>query len=510
MTVRRIIIVGSGVAAAQVATRLLSRDKSLSILMLEAGPDIVMRDRRKWQDMVTAGSDPYEANKETDADAGIIPPNMTVVGMRLFGRGGTTAHWGGSSFRLKPEDFFLHTNAGREIDWPFGYDTLEPYYHEAEHALGVEGDSADDDPPRRGKKYPLEALPFVALDGPVVTAFEASGISYGHVPMARSSNCVTTGTCIYCPVGGKYSADLTLGTFWDEHRFELRLNAPVLRVLLHNKRSASGVEYVDTAAGKHHREPADEVIICAGAFESPKLLLASAEPRWPHGLGNDSGHVGIHPKWHHRLLVTGTLANNLRRLRHELDIPTLCTRHFDTAKEQRLGKFYITNLGTQEFPRPLNELLQGGASAGEIDALGQGPVSFTLIGSQEHFSNDGDFVRLAPGTNRFGLPRMEVRVTEFEDGRTRSNLAAAQMARVLEAMGAHGIRTSFEIGTSHFAGATRMAKQGSDGVVDENLAIHGMDNVHLCSNSVFPSIGSVNPTLTLVALAIRLGDQLCS
>jgi choline dehydrogenase-like flavoprotein len=105
---------------------------------------------------------------------------------------------------------------------------------------------------------------------------------------------------------------------------------------------------------------------------------------------------------------------------------------------------------------------------------------------------------------------MEVRVRELDDGRTRSNLAAAQMAGVLQAMGAHGIRTSFEIGTSHFAGATRMAKQGSDGVVDENLAIHGMDNVHLCSNSVFPSIGSVNPTLTLVALAIRLGDQLCS
>src|ERR1700738_4502803 len=65
MTARRIIIVGSGVAAAQVATRLLSRDKSLSILMLEAGPNIVMRDRRKWQDMGTAGCDPAEAHKGT-------------------------------------------------------------------------------------------------------------------------------------------------------------------------------------------------------------------------------------------------------------------------------------------------------------------------------------------------------------------------------------------------------------------------------------------------------------
>jgi choline dehydrogenase-like flavoprotein len=512
MKSRRVIIVGSGVAGALVSERLLAKDGSVSILMLEAGPHIVMRNRRMWQDMVTAGADPYKAHQDSDSDAGDIVQTVTMQGARLFGRGGTTAHWYGYSFRFKPEDFHLRANTGREIDWPFGYETLEPYYHQAELAMGVAGDSVADDPPRKGKPYPFAAPPFVAADGPVVAAFEARGISYGHLPIARSGNCVTTGTCVYCPVGGKYSADLTLDELESGRGFELRVNAPVLRVLLNNKRSIAGVEYMDMATRTRHRELADEVVICAGAFETPKLLLASAEANWTEGLGNATGHVGRHPKVHDILFANGVLPRNPQRLRHELDIPTLCTRHWDTPKEQRDGKFFFISTNLKDYPAPLSQMMAGGTSAAELDAMGEGPLSFSFFGHRECFSFDGDFVKLASGTNRFGLPKMEVRYTTSEATRTAAAECLTRMRDVFRTMGAGDIRSEIiePIGTYHFAGTTRMSKRAADGVVDENLTVHEIENLHLCSNAVFPTVSAVNPTLTLAALALRLGDHLAS
>ena len=110
--------------------------------MLEAGPNVLMRDERSWLDHVMSNGRKlpqeglYDRPDEYTA-TGQGP--WRIEGGRLMGRGGSTTKWGGWCVRQMPEDFHLRTNTGRELDWPYGYEELEPYYCLAEDWIGVAG-----------------------------------------------------------------------------------------------------------------------------------------------------------------------------------------------------------------------------------------------------------------------------------------------------------------------------------------------------------------------------------
>src|SRR5580704_12161576 len=156
------VIIGSGVVAAAISQHLLEKNPSASILILEAGDRIKTKDFALWDQYLITGRLPYEVCRDLDypqrdvsgenASVGTTP--IPLVGARLFVYGGSTLHWGGWSFRLKPEDFRLNSLAQQAIDWPIDYDTLEPYYSKAECYLAVSGDSADKTVPRK-KDYPF-------------------------------------------------------------------------------------------------------------------------------------------------------------------------------------------------------------------------------------------------------------------------------------------------------------------------------------------------------------------
>ena len=114
----------------------------------------------------------------------LAAPPVPLVGARLFVYGGSTMHWGGWSFRLKPEDFRIKSNTGESGDWPIDYETLEPYYSQAEEYLAVSGDSSDRSVPRKSD-YPFRAFPFTLQDQPLVGALQKLGYAYGNLPIAR-------------------------------------------------------------------------------------------------------------------------------------------------------------------------------------------------------------------------------------------------------------------------------------------------------------------------------------
>lgn len=508
MAARKIIIVGSGVAGATVAQQLLLRNPKQDITMLEAGPSVEMRNRRRWQDFVTSGVLPYANCQDIETEYESRVEQVELREARLFVRGGSTVHWGGWALRFKPEDFVLKTNAGRELDWPIGYDELEPYYFEAERLLGVAGDSNDDNPPRRGKRYPFEPVPFCEPDGIAIKVFQYRNYHFAHLPIARyGDRCLTTGTCKYCPVGGRYSADMTLDELASYPNFELRLNCAVRKILLQNKRQAAAVEYVDTTTGDTGRLDGEIICLCNGAVEAPKLLLASRNIYWPDGVGNDAGHVGRHFKLHQLLVAEGVLPTNPKRMQQELDFPTLCSRQFDTPAEQVNGKFFFVR-GTSGPDQKIEALIQTGLSAQAIDERTRGPMTLALNGFVEQFAPAANLISLADGTNRFGLPRtsIEYSLDPVFTKAVRVNLA--RMDDLLLEMGAIRTKSKAVTARADHAGATcRMSGDEKDGVVTASLAVHGMDNVFVCSNAVFPNIAAVNPTLTLVALAVRLVDQ---
>ena len=511
---KKIIIVGSGVSAALVTKGLLEKYSSIeSITLLEAGNAVEQMNRRKWQDYVTTDTLPYEENRDIPQEYISSPDKIGLEESRLFVRGGSTVHWGGWALRFKTEDFKLFSAAEREIDWPYGYDTLEPYYYMAEHALGIAGDSNVDLPPRNGKKYPYDAPAFTQADGFVIDGLRKNNIDFSHLPIARfGDRCVTTGTCKYCPVGGRFSATMILDelarAYESSSRLNLQLGCSVRSVIMGSSNTALGVEYNEIATGKTKQLLADLVILCAGAIETPKILLSSIHKAWPVGLGNNTGHVGHHFKTHPMLYVDATLSTNNERVHQELDFPTLCSRHFDSEKYQREGKFFFVravsspNVG-------LEKLMSSGKPISFVDTATRGPMNLSLNGFIEQFSSKENYIELADGLTRFGVRRTKINYTQLQNQARAADTHIEALKKILSSTGATvvkaGIRTPR---ADHTTSTTRMSISELNGVVDPNLRVHGTDNVYICSNSVFPNVAAVNPTLTLVAIALRFVDTI--
>lgn len=519
-----VVIIGSGPAGAAVAETILRGQKEWTVLMLEAGPAVDMASRRAWWDFVLRRETPY-ARFADGADDCVLRGEtpLELPGSRIFAKGGSSLHWGGWMPRFQPEDFALRSAAGIGCDWPISYDDLERYYGQAERFMQVAGASSERERPPRSTDYPFEAPAFVASDRPVMQAFDKLGYSYGHVPVCRNGKpvsypegemaaCETNGTCKYCPVQARYTADQTLYRLNKTYaaRFELCTGAAVARIEMSTAHRAERVVIVDGATGAESRIAAGRVIVAAGALESPKLLLASSSTFWPRGLGNASGHVGRHLIAHPLIAVTGMQANNRNTAFDELNFPTLGSRHFDSPAEQPKGKLMIVR--EHDFPTvPLAALMAAGTNLADLRKTLQGPQRFQLNGFIEELADQENAVELASGKNAVGLPRTQVRFTQSAHTTAAVTRHVKTLASILEAMGAAEIRElPFPRRADHAMSTCRMAADAAEGVVSADLRVHGTDNVFVCSNAVFPSGAAANPTLTLVALAVRLGEHLAT
>lgn len=512
------IIVGSGIAATLVCDRLLEANPLASILVLEAGERIPSRNRRSWWELVLARKTPYSGTYDDDTTSSPNQESFSVGNVpwgfkesRVRAYGGSTMHWGGWALRYREEDFECRSRTGRGADWPFGYDTLEPWYSLAEQILGV-GGNADDEGPKRGNQYPLPAYPWSAHEAELADGFETIGLKPGHMPIARFKRCMTTGTCKYCPIGARYSAQdhMDAMLFDPAHRnLILKTNAPVRRIVAQRNR-VHGVEYHDVALDTWMVAEGQHVIVCAGTYESTKLLLASVSPEWPTGLGNRHDQVGRYIVTHLLFGVEGTRDNNPNRWFQEYDFPTLMSRSWDNPERQAEGKMFVFN--NRALPKiEFEDLMIQGKTRAEIDVVAQGPSRAGLSAFIEEFGDSENRLMLAPGTGKFGLPKTQVRFSRRDPSRFMGTVLAAQdkLFKCLETLGYRRDKPKKESPRGdHASGACRMGQSPDASVTNEDLAVHGIDNLFVCSNAVLPNAAAVNPTLTLAALALRLGARL--
>jgi choline dehydrogenase-like flavoprotein len=516
------VIIGSGIAAAALVSRILSARPGASILILEAGGRVKMRDFALYQSYLATGALPYSEYYDLPAAAenrftGNL--NMYLQGTRLMMYGGTTVHWDGYSFRFKPEDFRLYSNTGHGIDWPFGYDELEPYYCQAEDYIGVSGDSSDQTVPR-SKGYPFQAFPYSLEDTLAIEAFEKLDISYSHLPIARhgmadttalTPPCQTTGTCLYCPFGAVYNAANALDNMRSLRTYPelvIKTDAVALRVLMESKARARGVEYLDRQTGEHLIVEAEQVIVASGTIESPKLLQRSTSSFWKNGVGNDQDLVGRHIITHPWVTFGTTLPANPLQLQTEMAFPTLVSRHFDSEQEQPYGKFMLVNPPTIPGIN-LAQAMQQGKSRQEIDRLVSGPMQVELNAMFEVFSQHQYRVTNLDKLNHLGMPEALVHFEDTPIIRERLKTLTARVTEIFRTMGSTaGVSVDADWGAHHATCSTRMSHSPELGVVDADLKIHGTDNVYVCSNASFSTLSTINPTLTLAALALRLGDHL--
>jgi choline dehydrogenase-like flavoprotein len=521
------LIIGSGVVAAAISQRLLEKDSSASVLILEAGGRIKTKDFALWEQYLITNRLPYEVCRDLDYPQRDVQGENTSVGRtsvplaggRLFVYGGSTMHWGGWSFRLKPEDFRLKSNTGESCDWPIDYETLEPYYSQAEEYLAVSGDSSDRSVPRKSD-YPFRAFPFTLQDKPLIGALQKLGYAYGNLPIARRgisgvpsrhAPCQTTGTCKYCPFGARYVASNYLDDIreWNDYpNFEIRLGCVVESITAADKRRACGVIYTDTATGNSVAVEAKRIIVAGGTIESAKLLLRSTSSHWPTGMGNDNDLVGRNFITHPYFIFSGFLKSNNLKLQPEMNFPTLVSRQFDSESEQKKGKFVLVN-PPDTVQVTLAAKMQAGFTRSEIDAYLTGRLPLRVHGMVEVFGRPQNRIQNLPRRNHVGLPQTSVDYSADTDFKDRMAEIKASVQKIYAAMDAELTDdASVDWRADHAACTCRMSSDPSEGVVNKDLQVHGMDNVFVCSNAAFPNLGAINPTLTVTALALRLAHFL--
>lgn len=509
-----VIIVGSGIAGSLVANLLLNSGVT-NILMLEAGPNITMKDPRSWFDVVTTGQTPYEDLYDTTQDYNAAGANpWQITGSRIIGRGGSTIHWGGWCPRFMPEDFELKTNTGLGIDWPYTYADLEPYYYLAEKYIGVAGVEQQGQRDWRSKPYPLAGPTLPLTAKPIVTALQNNGYIFGNMPIARNTltyngehQCITTGTCNYCPIGARFTGDQPLDRLATNPNLEVVLNAAVTKLIMSNKQTVTAVEYLDTSSGNSQQVSANAVYLCAGAFETPKLMQLSTSLYWPTGVGNDNDLVGRYLVANPYLYCRGGSSTNPNLLQQELNFPNLASRQWDTPAEQAHGKFLMN----MSYDAPLihpGKLMYQGLTEQQINDTVNGPFQYELQGALSPLPNYNNRVSPASGTTRFGLPRTSFFTPETMVPQSTIDLNGQRMTQLFTDIGytVSGSGAYPQRG-DHASSTCRMAASDSEGVVDKTMQVFGTDNLFVASNAALPTIGAANLTLTTVAAIMKALDE---
>jgi choline dehydrogenase-like flavoprotein len=502
-----VIVIGSGAGGGTLVWRLAPSGKR--ILLLERG-DYVPREPQNWSTRAVNVEGRY-ATRDTwlDRDGRPLHPHTN------YWVGGNTKFYGAALFRLRREDFGeLRHHGGVSPAWPIAYEDLEPYYAEAERLYRVHGEAGLDptEPPRSGG-FAHPAVRHEPRIQRLHDALAARGLRPFPVPLGimideaapRKSACIRCATCDGhpCLLGAKSDAQVVCVDPALEHdNVTLLTRAKAVRLLTDaSGRSVAGVEV--EREGRTEVYGADVVVLSAGAINSAALLLRSTGDRHPNGLANSSDVVGRH--------YMGHVNSVLMAISREAN-PTVF------QKTLALNDFYF---GDSDFAHPM------------------GHVSF--VGKLDADTLSAGAPRLVPGLTldlmarhsldfwltSEDLPDPANRVTVDREGRIvltyapnnlegHRRLTGRVKRLVREIDGAeHLVPANFFVGqriplagVAHQNGTIRFGTDPRTSALDAHCKAHDLDNLYVVDASFFPSSGAVNPALTIMANALRVGDHL--
>jgi choline dehydrogenase-like flavoprotein len=506
-----VIIVGSGAGGGTLAHRLAPSGKR--VLVLERG-DWLPREIENW-DATSVFVDNRYVSPDTwyDGEGHAFQPQVHYF------VGGATKFYGAALYRLRERDFGeLKHHAGISPAWPIGYDEMEPYYTAAEQLYQVHGARGEDptDPPASAP-YPYPPISHEPRIQKLFDDLAAVGLHPFHSPSGvmlderrpENSACIRCATCdgFPCLVHAKSDAEVVAMRPALQHdNLTLCRNARVRRLETDESgRTVSTV--VAEVDGAEQRFSADVVVLSAGAVNSAAILLASANDRHPRGLANGSDQVGRNYVFHNSraFLAVSTERNDTR-----------------FQKTLGLNDYYF---GDADFDYPMGNLQMVGKSSAPM-YKGEKPVEAGLAPTfalQDVADRAVDFWLSVED-----LPEPDNRVTLDRDGNVvltyRANNQEPmeqlyhRVKKQLSHLGMHPhhliprnvyMKNDVPVaGCAHQAGTVRFGHDPGTSVLDVDCKAHEVDNLYVVDTSFFPSIGAVNPALTAMANALRVGDHL--
>lgn len=503
-----VCIVGAGPAGAVLGTKLA--EAGLSVTLVEHGRRFGAEERATLLANRRRGAEPGTYNHAL-GEAEQIPytaleaSGFTYFQSRVPAVGGASLHWSAHCPRPLPRELAA---------FPFDYATLEPWLGRAETELGVAGAADDPDAPPRSTPFPMPAHARSHFERELLEpackklgwALSSNPVAVASEPWAGRSACQACRLCELCPSGARYDADrVHVARFEKLAGARLLAETHVRRLTFGKAGRASHALAVDRRTGRASELAAKTFVLAAGGVETTRLLLATRAEHDQLGLAR------LGKGFSDDVMVAAQLLFE-RDVGIALGFTTTAINHFrHRGDPQRVGAFKL-----QAYPRLFDRqtLVEHVARDGQLspEALGRAARRVVTVVALAEKERTGT-LDLDPERKDAHGDAVARIVLPFSDRDRRTlDAAAAALDELGGALGArmleNGHRSGKLLWGAHPLGGAAMARSPKDGVCDANGRVFGTDNVYVLGSAAFPGLGASNPTLTIVALALRMAAQL--
>ncbi len=502
-----VVVIGSGAGGGTVSNELAQ--KGIKVVLLEAGGRVEIEDfvNNEWESF----SNISWLDKRTTSGSWRVAKDFPGLPAWIVKSvGGSTVHWAGASLRFQEHEFKARTTYGEIqganlLDWPITLGEMQAYYDRAEDKMGVTGTH---DIPRLPGNNNYKVLAAGAKKIGYKT-FHTGNMAINSQPRDGRGSCQQIGFCFQgCKSGAKWSTLYTeIPKGEATGNLEVRPNAQALRIEHNDKGLVTGVLYADKQ-GQQQVQKARVVCVAGNSIESPRLLLNSASAKFPDGLANSSGQVGKNYMRH----MTGSVYGIFEKPVHMFRGTTMAGIVRDES-EHRPDRGFVGGfeMETLSLGVPfMAAFLDPGAWGSKFTSAMDGYANMAgmwLVG--EDMPQESNRITLhASEKDPFGLPVPNVHFDDHPNDVAMRTYAYKQGGALYDAVGAKRTINTPPYPSTHNLGTNRMSEKPQDGVVNKHGQTHDIANLFISDGSQFTTGGAENPTLTIVALAIRQAEYI--
>ena len=509
-----LIVIGSGPGGAALAQALAPTGKR--ILILERG-DYLPREEANWDPEAVFVEGRYQADETwMDADGAAFQPGLHYY------VGGNSKVYGSALFRLREGDFSeVRHPGGISPAWPVSYAEFEPWYAKAEALFHVHGTrGSDPTEPWASGPYPYSAVSHEPRIERFARDLQGQGLTPFPIPLGilldeKDGKPTPTSPCMRCsyfdgfpcPMNGKADAQvMCIDPMLAAHPNVTLLTGALATALETDAsgRRVSAVHVEHKGQARSFRAPI--IVAACGALSTALLMQRSSSVRHPDGLANSSGQLGRN------------------YMRHEMSVLAAISREVNDTVFQKTLAFADWYWGTEDHPWPIGLVQMMATShtaqikAEELpkwlewlpdmpfDQIARHSMDFWL--QAEDLPHPENRIYEKDGKVHLDIVHTDRRPLDELKRRTRALLHSIDKSTVMIDRALYFGKNIPISGTSHQAGTARMGTDPANSVLDTDCRAHDLDNLYVTDASFFPSIGAVNPTLTIIANALRVADRI--
>jgi choline dehydrogenase-like flavoprotein len=489
-----VVVIGSGAGGGTVSNELAQ--KGIDVVCLEAGP------RMQLSDIVN--------------NPGAMHVKMSWLDKRLGAStwlcktvGGTTVRWSGVTPRFQEHEFRPLSTYGKldnatAIDWPITLDELAPYYDKAEYNMGVSG-THDIPPSAETNEYKVLKAAARKVGYKEYTSARAA-----INPVARDGRpgCRQIGFCWSgCAIGAKWStlySEIPKAEATDH--FELRTQSMVLKINHDDSGKVTGVVYAD-ADGNLQEQKARAVCVAGNVIETTRLLYNSASNMFPDGLANSSGHLGRNYMRHFTKSTVAIMPGAVNFHRGTRQSGLIFDEQYHKPERGFAGGYLIETAAME--PLMTAQTVGGWGERTAEYMENYTNLAATWVTGEDPPQASNRITLHETERDAYGLPVPIVHYEFHPNSHAMFEHAAAGSKKLLESLGGRKVHSVMGGGGGcHNMGVARMSAKPADGVTNRWGQAHDIPNLFVSDGSVFVSSAAANPTLTIVALAIRQADHI--